>query len=174
MTELLIVPRHSLARVPEELGPLVEEIKDNHDLSVEVRPPPPHRGYAVTWYKVLVIYLLNKGLDAVVGHAFELLIDDIKERVKSRYRDRRAKKGDNRPFSLTFRDARGELLRSFELQPNGEIEDVTKAEESPQPPPAPEDYATPPPEEPEYDVDRLTNPPTKRAVYRYLLRYRKL
>ena len=101
MTELLIVPRDSLARAPEDLDPLVQEIKRTHNLSVELRPPPPHRGYAV--------YLLSKGLDAVVGHAYELLINDIKEKVTSWYRERRAKKGDKRPFSLTFRDGSGRL-----------------------------------------------------------------
>ncbi len=42
----------------------------------------PQRGYGVTWREVLYIYLGTEGLDALTGHAFQLLLDGITEKAK--------------------------------------------------------------------------------------------
>jgi hypothetical protein len=128
MTQVLIVPGNPLDVRPEDLEPLVEEIKLGNDLTVDVRVPPPQRGYGVTWWEVVVIYLLTKGADAVVGRGYQLILDKITEKVKHWYQERRLKRGNNRPLSLTFRDDQGHVLRALEMRATGETEEVTREE----------------------------------------------
>ncbi len=77
---------------------------------------------------MLIIYVSMKGMDAVVGHLYQLLLDEITENVKQWYRDQRLKKDNKRPLLLDIRDDEGHVLRALELQASGEVEDVTERE----------------------------------------------
>jgi hypothetical protein len=125
--QVLLVPGNPLDLRPDELQPLVEDIKTGQAESVDISVRPL-RGYGVTWWEVLVIYLAVKGADAVVGHAYQLLLDDITEKVKRWYRERRAAKGNKRPLHLAIRDDEGQVLRAIEMRPSGETADVTDKE----------------------------------------------
>lgn len=62
--QILLVPANPLDLRPEELEPLVANLRDGHASSVDVGVVP-QRGYGVTWWEVLVIYIGMKGADAV-------------------------------------------------------------------------------------------------------------
>jgi hypothetical protein len=134
--QVILVPGNPLDIRSEDLQPLIEQIKLGNDLNVEVRGFP-QRGYGVTWWEVLTIYLAVKGADAVVGHLYKMLLDQLTEKVKRWYLERRANKGNTRPLSLTFRNEEGFELRKVHMRATGETEDVMSEESDipPQPPP---------------------------------------
>lgn len=112
MPQVLLVPTNPLDLPPEDLEPLVARIRDGHAPSPDVGVLP-QRGYGVTWWEVLIIYVSMKGVDAVVGHVYQLLLDEITEKVKQWYRDRSLKEEDNRPLLLDIRDDEGHVLRAL-------------------------------------------------------------
>ncbi len=127
MPQVLLVPSNPLDLRPEELEPLVAELRDGRASGVDVGVVP-QRGYGVTWWEVLVIYVAMKGADAVLGHMYELLLDEITDQVKAWYRARRLEKDNKRPLLVDIRDEEGHVLRALELQASGEVEDVTERE----------------------------------------------
>lgn len=149
MPQVLIVPANPLDVRPEELESLVEDIQRGTASSVDVGVMP-QRGYGVTWWEVVVIYVAMKGADAVVGHAYQLLLDEITEKVKGWYRERRLAKDDKRPLYLDVRDDEGHVLRALEVQSSGDVEDVTEREAQkpvrPRPDPADAEEQTEQPE----------------------------
>ena len=134
--QVIVVPGNPLDIRSEDLQPLIEQMKLRNDLNVEVRASP-QRGYGVTWWEVLTIYLVVQGVDAAVKHLYKLLLDQLTEKVKHWYLERRANKGNTRPLSLTFRNKEGYELRKIDMRATGETEDVTSEESEipPRPPP---------------------------------------
>ncbi len=124
LPEALLVPANPLDLPPEDLEPLAIAIRGDHALAADVGVVP-QRGYGVTWWEVLYIYLGTKGLDALTGHAFQLLLDGITEKAKQWYRGRRDSKDNKRPFYLRILDEQGRVLRALEIRPDGSTEDVT-------------------------------------------------
>jgi hypothetical protein len=137
LPEVLLVPANPLDLRPEDLEPLAIAIGGDHALAADVGVVP-QRGYGVTWWEVLYIYLGTKGLDALTGHAFQLLLDGITEKAKQWYRGRRDSKDNKRPFYLGILDEEGRVLRALEIRPDGSTEDVTGREQSQPPKPRPE------------------------------------
>lgn len=125
--QILLVPANPLDLGPEELEPLVGDLRDGHASSVDVGVVP-QRGYGVTWWEVLVIYITMKGADAVLGHVYQLLLNEITEKVKAWYRERRLEKDNKRPLLLDIRDEEGHVHRALEIQASGEFKDVTERE----------------------------------------------
>jgi hypothetical protein len=140
MTQLILVPGNPLALPLKDLRPLIEQIEQGSDLSVEVRAFP-QRGYAVTWWEVLIIYVLTKG-DVVIEHILKEHLDDLTEKVKRWYRERRAKKDNKRPLSLTFRDGKGHALRQVNMQATGVTETEPEGPPRLPPPKAPQRKAS--------------------------------
>lgn len=149
MPQVLLVPANPLDLRPEDLEPLVERIRDGHASSADVSMVR-QRGYGVTWWEVLVIYISAKGADAVIGHAYQLLLDEITDKVKAWYRERRLEKDNKRPLLFEIRDEEGHVLRALEQQASGELTDVTEREAGkplhPRPEPADSDDETGPPQ----------------------------
>lgn len=137
-TQVLLVPTNPLDLRPEDLESLVERIGCGHASSVGVGVVS-QRGYGVTWWEVLVVYVATKGIDAVVGRMHELLLNVITDTVKDWYHERRQARGDKRPLSLTIRDDDGHVLRAIELKASGEVEDVTQREREKPVRPRPDD-----------------------------------
>jgi hypothetical protein len=98
---------------------------DSHNRWTTIRGPV--HGYGVTWWEVVVIYLASKGTDAVVGEVFDALLKSIKARVTAWYKARRDAGGPkgSRPMALDVRDEEGNILLGLELDPDGEVKDVT-------------------------------------------------
>lgn len=94
--EVLLVPANPLDLRPEDLESLAIAIRGDHALTADVGVVP-QRGYGVTWWEVLYIYLGTKGLDALTGHAFQLFLDGITEKAKQWYRGRRFRKTTTGP-----------------------------------------------------------------------------
>lgn len=124
---VLLVPGNPLDLRPEELEPLATQIAADHVVTSAVGVVP-QRGYGVTWWEVLLIYIGSKGADAVTGHAFQLLLDGVTDKAKQWYRDRRTAKDDTRPFYLGVLDEDGHVLRALEIRSDGADEDVTEQE----------------------------------------------
>lgn len=76
LPEVILVPGNPLDVRPEHLRPLATKIQSAHGLRVDVAVVPL-RGYGVTWWEVLLIYVGTKGADAATGHAFQLLLDSV-------------------------------------------------------------------------------------------------
>ncbi len=74
------------------------------------------------------MYIAMKGADAVLGHLYQLLLDEITEKVKAWHRERRLERDDKRPLLLDIRDQEGHVLRALEIQASGEVKDVTERE----------------------------------------------
>ncbi len=127
MPQVLLVPANPLDLRPEELESLLGDLRAGHASSADVGVVP-QRGYGVTWWEVLVIYIAMKGADAVIGHVYQLLLDEITEKVKAWYRARRLEKDNKRPLLLGIRDEEGHVLRALEIQSSGEVSDVTERE----------------------------------------------
>lgn len=127
MPQVLLVPANPLDLRPEELESLLGDLRTGHAASVDVGVVP-QRGYGVTWWEVLVIYIAMKGADAVIGHGYQLLLDEITEKVKAWYRARRLEKDNKRPLLLDIRDEEGHVLRALEIQSSGEVSEVTERE----------------------------------------------
>lgn len=126
LPQVLLVPTNPMDLRTEELQPLVEALeRGDRTVGVGTRP---QRGYGVTWWEVLIIYLASRGADAVVGRVYEALLDEIVEKAKAWYHARREEKGNKRPFLLDIRDEDGQVLRALEIQPSGEVTDVTDRE----------------------------------------------
>jgi len=140
LPEVILVPGNPLDVRPEHLRPLTAKIESDHGLRVDVAVVP-QRGYGVTWWEVLLIYVGTKGADAAAGHAFQLLLDSVTEKAKDWYRDRRKAMDDRRPFHLAILDDDGNVLRALELRADGAVDDVTEQERLKplQPPPEPTD-----------------------------------
>jgi class 3 adenylate cyclase len=141
MAKVLFLPRG----VPDpDLERLSESLNDEDGVSVEIYKPQ-RRGYGVTWWEVLLLYLGGKGADAVTGRTLTLLLDVISQKAKAWYADR-VKKGAGRPLSLILRDATGRVLRALVLQPSGEVEDVSGEHRGVRREPPPDDEAKNPPD----------------------------
>jgi class 3 adenylate cyclase len=140
MAKVLLLSRD----VPDpELEWLADSFEDEDGVSVEIYKPQT-RGYRVTWWEVLLIYLGGKGADAVAGRALNFLLDVSIQKAKAWYADR-VKKGARRPLSLILRDATGRLLRALELKPSGEVEDVSGEHKGARHVPPPDDEIKNPP-----------------------------
>lgn len=136
LPDVLLVPGNPLDVRPEHLQPLAAEIEADHGLRADVAAMP-QRGYGVTWWEVLLIYVGTKGADAVTWHAFQLLLDSVTDKAKTWYGDRRKAMDDKRPFHLAILDEDGQVLHAVELRPDGTVDDVTEQERAKplQPPP---------------------------------------
>lgn len=129
LPDVLLVPGNPLDVRPDDLEPLVVAIRADLSLTVDVGVVP-QRGYGVTWWEALYIYLGTKALDAVTGHAFQLALDGITEKAQQWYRGRRDLKDSKRPFYLGILDEEGTVLRALEIRPDGFAKDVTAREQS--------------------------------------------
>lgn len=148
LPQVLLVPGNPLDLRSEDLRPLFHSIEAGSAASVDVGLLPQH-GYGVTWWEVLVIYVAGKGAEAVMGHLYQLLLDEIREKVKEWYRERRLQKDDKRLLFLDIRDEEEHVLRALELNASGEVQDVTEREQEkplrPRPEPGNETEKTQPP-----------------------------
>lgn len=146
LPDVLLVPGNPLDVRPDDLQGLVAAISADLPLTVDVGVVP-QRGYGVTWWEILYIYIGTKGLDAVTGHAFQLALDSITEKVQDWYRGRRKSKDSQRPFYFGILDEKGSVLRALEVRADGSVDDVTAREQSkplkPRPEAAEDDWQPP-------------------------------
>ncbi len=85
LPQLLFVAGNPLDLSEEDLKPLVDQVSAASGLSAGVGIVP-QRGYGVTWWEVVLIYVGMKGADAVTAHALQLLLDGLTEKTKEWYR----------------------------------------------------------------------------------------
>lgn len=142
LPQVLLVPQNPLDLREEDLASLIEALRKETSLSVEVGILP-QRGYGVTWWEVLLIYIATKGADAVVGHVYNLLLKEITDKVQAWYQRRRAETNNKRPLLLEIRDEEGKVIKALEIEEANRIKDVTEAQKEkplrPRPEPEPDD-----------------------------------
>lgn len=143
--KVLLVPGNPQDLTPEKLDSLLAELSEHYTTDVAV---VPQRGYGVTWWEVLIIYLASKGADAIVGRVFDEAVDRIESTVRTWIARRRGTDGDeeaDRPFFVAICDEDGDVIRAVELPVDGDPVDVTDRERekgrSPRPQPVTEDDA---------------------------------
>lgn len=126
MPQVLLVPGNPRDLTPETLEPLVADLSEHYTADVAVTQ---QRGYGVTWWEVLIIYVASKGADAIVGRAFNEILDRLEATVRAWLgRRREAAEEKSRPFFMAVYDEDGELLRALELPVDGDPIDVTDRE----------------------------------------------
>lgn len=126
MPQVLLVPGNPRDLTPEKLEPLVADLSEHYTTDVGV---VEQRGYGVTWWEVLLIYLASKGADAIVGRTFDEALDRLVTAVQSWLGRRRdAAEEQSRPFFMAVYDEDGEILRALELPVDGDPIDVTDRE----------------------------------------------
>ena len=119
--DIYIEPANPLDLRPKDLETLAEEIR-SEQLSVEIRERT-QRGYAVTWWEVLYIYVGGKILDGVTGHALQLMLDSLTEKAKhwiaarQKKREKENPEWKQRPFLLEIKDEGGRVLHEFRIDP---------------------------------------------------------
>jgi hypothetical protein len=92
--------------------------------SVE-RAERPRRGYAVTWWQVVGIYVGARAGDALISAVVTAVVDWTKERFESRAR----------PQSVTIYGPDGDVIKAIEVLNEGEVRDVTDEKEGEKRPP---------------------------------------
>lgn len=125
LPQLLLVPGNPRDLTPEKLADLVSDLSADYSADVGVAE---QRGYGVTWWEVLIIYIATKGADAIVGRLYDAALDRIESSVKAWLARRRETEESKRPFFLAVYDEDGELAKALEFRPDDEPVDVTERE----------------------------------------------
>lgn len=142
LPQLLLVPGNPRDLTPEKLAELVNELSTDYTADVGV---VEQRGYGVTWWEVLIIYIATKGADAIVGRLYDEALNKIESSVKAWLARRRETEDGKRPFFLAVYNEDGELAKAVEFPRDDEPVDVTERErmkgKRPRPEPIDEDEA---------------------------------
>lgn len=125
MPQLLLVPGNPRDLTPQKLADLVSDLSTDYSADVGV---VEQRGYGVTWWEVLLIYIGTKGVDAIVGRAFDEALDRVEASVRRWVSGRRQAEDTTRPFFFAIYDEDGELVKAIELPRDDEANDVTERE----------------------------------------------
>lgn len=139
MPQVLLVPGNPRDLTPEKLMPLVDDLSEQYTTDLGT---VQQRGYGVTWWEVLLIYVASKGADAVVGRAFDELLDRLEAAVRAWLSGRRDQtENRSRPLHVAVYDEDGELIRALNFPVDGDPVDVTDEarEKAPRPRPKPSD-----------------------------------
>lgn len=109
MKTILLKPSNPLDVEPSELEDLAAAIRQL-DLGYEVEIPPPEymKGYGVTWWEVVNVYVpWEKVQDAAIGSLTTAITAWIVKRFK---------KVPNRPKSVIIWGPKGEHLKSVDIE----------------------------------------------------------
>jgi hypothetical protein len=109
----------------------------------------PQRGYQVAFRRVVYICVLGEGGKAVLGFAYNALIERVVSKAKQVFRERKSKEERGRPSSgrplyAGVLDKEGEVVKSVLNDRDGNESDITeedRARSSKWPPPKPYDQA---------------------------------
>jgi hypothetical protein len=130
---IILEPRGTLVRQIERLEDLHTSLSEvNRRVKVKYAYKDVQRGYGVTWYELLGIWLLIKGSETlyqqVLSKTIEVAIAWAKKRIKAESSE--TERG--RPKYITIYDHRGNVAKSFVVWGKGfgpdkpEIEDKTE------------------------------------------------
>lgn len=131
-----LFPKDGRGMPEEELAPLVNELRQIHrDLTSEYVWYET-RGYGVTLWESLTIYIALKAADAALDATLGTLVRDIIDKGKEWVQHRRDEKNSHhRPFALTVRDAEGNLLAAIDIDRDGVATDASEKRAGKEPPP---------------------------------------
>lgn len=139
MPKILLEAQNPLDIPPADLEPLAQAIRDvGQGYEVQIAEPVEQRGYGVTWWEVVLIYIGSRGAEVVLTN----VVNDL-YKVAVGWARARFQKEPGRPKYIAIRGPDGEILRSVEVRrPDAEPEDKTEEdrrrdEESGQRPPPP-------------------------------------
>jgi hypothetical protein len=129
---IVLEPQNPNDLTPEKLQSLVDALKAaSREVSVEFAHRE-QRGYGVTWWEVLNVWIKDPAVvGGVAGAAsakvVEKLVEVVIDWLKRRHSDKATKK---RPKIVTILDHEGNVLKSVELQADSPMVDKTAEKRS--------------------------------------------
>jgi hypothetical protein len=139
--EIIICTPSNQNTTREREAAINELISDLYSLKIPIRTSygeqaPDRRG--VTWWEILYIYLVSRGVDAVTGYAYSAALDQVTDRTKGWIRKRFARAETRRPQYFAILDDEGKVLQSWKIDAEGEVEMTRDDDEEKHHPPSAE------------------------------------
>jgi hypothetical protein len=119
VARIVLQPGNPLDLTSEDLMPLVHGLErlgsEGQEVIITERPT---RGYGVTWWQVLLIYVGMKAGDALINSVVSSAVDWAKNHLSE----------GGRPHYIGIYGPDGEIIRAVEVDAGGEESDVTERE----------------------------------------------